>query len=642
MKRGVSGARRILCSAAIGVFFGLPGSRVAAQETGRIQGQIVDEDSGRPIPSAQVFVPGTSIGGLSNEAGRFLLLNVPAGEVTIRAELIGYEAAEQTVTVRAAELTQVDLTLSITALAMDELIVTGTGRPTERRRLSANVAVLSAEEIEAAPVSNITELLQGRVSGAQINAVSAQPGSAGLMSFRGPSSAMADQTPVIYIDGVRVDNARGIGADFGGEQTSALADLAVADIERIEITKGGAASTLYGADAASGVIQIFTKRGGVGGARVTARMEQGVDLPETKFIQDVDFVYPAEKFPELRKHPSWDPDFVKNRVLKNGHFQSYYLSAVGGSAELGYNVSGRVQNADGVQHDNTSTMYYLHSSIQGQLTESLRAEFSGSYVRHDFGRLPNGTTTTGVLTNIEVGDFMAFAKQDNLADALDVYYRQNIDETVDRYTLSSTLGWNPSSLFDGRFTVGLDKRVNEQRHVEDIDMIASSRAGAIEVRTRDFTGLTLDARGTFSYAAPLFTSTSTTVGFQGFREAESTVSAVGEDMALPGVVHFDAAALITADEDSREVFNGGLFVLQQAGIADQLFLEAGVRFDGNTAFGSNVSYQAYPKLGASFDLASAGLTPDWIGTLRLRANYGVTGKFPPPFLRDRKIGRAHV
>src|SRR5690606_20758455 len=66
-----------------------------------------------------------------------------------------------------------------------------------------------------------------------------------------------------------------------------------------------------------------------------------------------------------------------------------------------------------------------------------------------------------------------------------------------------------------------------------------------------------------------------------------------------------------------------------------LFLEAGVRFDGNTAFGSNVSYQAYPKFGASYDLASAGLTPEWMSTLRLRANYGATGKFPPPFQRDR-------
>src|SRR5690606_6306888 len=109
---------------------------------------------------------------------------------------------------------------------------------------------------------------------------------------------------------------------------------------------------------------------------------------------------------------------------------------------------------------------------------------------------------------------------------------------------------------------------------------------------------------------------------------------------LPGVTTFSSAARITASENSSAVFNGGFFVLQQAGIRDQVFLEAGVRIDGNTAFGSDVAFQAYPKVGASYDLASANMLPDWFNTLRLRGNYGVTGKFPPPFLRDRTFSAA--
>jgi len=610
---------------------------LAAAQTGTVQGQIVDASTGQPLPSAQISVEGTGLGGLTNNQGRFLILNVPVGQQTVRALLIGYSPEQATVTVAVGQTATLDFRLSSSALEMDEIVVTGTGRPTERRRLSAEVSVVGADQIAASAAGNVTELLQGRVPGAQISAVSAAPGTAGLMSFRGPSSAIADQTPVIYIDGVRVDNARGIGSSFGGEQTSALADLAVTDIERIEITKGGAASTLFGADAASGVIQIFTKRGRPGEARFTARVEQGVDLPMTKFVTDIDFTCPETNSTcaTARAHPSWDPNFVKNNVLQSGHFQSYYLSAIGGTDRVGYNISGRVQDSEGTQVKNASTMYSLTSSLQATLTESLTADFSGSYLRHNYSRVQNGSTTTGALTNAEVGDFLFFAGQDNLADAFDVYMRQDIDEFVDRFTFSSTLGYTPSSLLDLRGTIGVDKRVSEQRHNEAIDMVATSRNGRIQSNARDFTGLTMDFRGTLSYEAPMFTSTSTTFGFQAFRERARTTSVTGDNLALPGVTEFDAAAIITASEGFNEVYNGGFFLLQQAGIADQLFLEAGVRFDGNTAFGSNVSYQAYPKVGASFDLASAGLVPDALQTLRLRANWGVTGKFPPPFQRDR-------
>lgn len=636
MKHPMSKVRPILYgSLALLAFLLVPA--LASAQAGTVQGQVVDASTGQPLPSAQISIEGSGLGGLSNQQGRFLILNVPVGQQTIRAVLIGYTPAQSTVTVTAGGSSTVEFQMESSALEMEEIVVTGTGRPTERRQLSAEVSVVGQDDIQSSAASNVTELLQGRIPGAQINAVSASPGTAGLMSFRGPSSAIADQTPVIYIDGVRVDNARGIGSDFGGEQTSALADLAVADIERIEVTKGGAASTLYGADAASGVIQIFTKRGRPGEARFTARVEQGWDAPMTKFISDMEFTCPEDlgDCDVARAHPSWDPDFVKNNILQTTHQQSYYLSAVGGSDRIGYNISGRIQDGGGTQVKTGSTMYSLTSSLQAQLSDDLTADFSGSYLRHGYSRVPNGTTTTGAFTNAEVGDFLAFARTDNLAEALAVYHAQDIDESVDRFTLSTTLGYAPVEVLDLRGTIGVDKRVSEQRHNEQIEMAASSRQGRIATNQRDFTGLTLDFRGTLTYDVPGLTATSTSFGFQGFREQARTTNVTGDELALPGVREFDAAALVTANEGLTEVYNGGFFLLQQAGFADQLFLEAGVRFDGNTAFGSNVSYQAYPKVGLSYDMVSGGIAPDFFQAMRLRGNYGVTGKFPPPFQRDR-------
>src|SRR5690606_23144703 len=119
-----------------------------------------------------------------------------------------------------------------------------------------------------------------------------------------------------------------------------------------------------------------------------------------------------------------------------------------------------------------------------------------------------------------------------------VYHAQDIDEYVDRFTLSTTLNYRPASFLDLRGTVGVDKRVSEQRHNEHIEMIATSRNGAIITNGRDFTGLTLDFRGTLNYEVPGLTGTATTFGFQAFREQARTTSVQGQELALPGVREF--------------------------------------------------------------------------------------------------------
>ena len=264
----------------------------AAQTTGTIVGQVVDAQSGRPLLDAQVSVPGTGRGVLSNASGRFTLLNVTAGQMTVRVDLIGYTSQEQQVTVQSGQTAQATFRLAQDAISLEELVVTGVGKETERRKLSTSVDVLSAEEISQIPVTSVDQLLQGRVAGATVNAQSAQAGTASLINFRGTSSVFGSQTPVIYVDGVRVDNSQSTAAGTGGEQSSALADLLTSDIERIEITKGGAASTLYGSDAATGVIQIFTRRGRPGDARFTVRSEFGYDQPELKYMFDTPLAFP--------------------------------------------------------------------------------------------------------------------------------------------------------------------------------------------------------------------------------------------------------------------------------------------------------------------------------------------------------------
>ncbi len=99
-------------SFALALAIGWTPNHVAAQSAGTLVGTVTDAASQRPLEAAQVYIPGTGIGALTNAAGRFLLLNVPAGEYTLTAELVGYRSGEQTVTVGAGQSVQIDIGLA--------------------------------------------------------------------------------------------------------------------------------------------------------------------------------------------------------------------------------------------------------------------------------------------------------------------------------------------------------------------------------------------------------------------------------------------------------------------------------------------------------------------------------------------------
>jgi TonB-linked SusC/RagA family outer membrane protein len=618
-----------------------PVSEVRAQgSTGTITGVVRQATTNQPLSGATVTLQGTQRSAVTDQTGRYTLRNVPAGARTVRATLIGYESRTQQVTVAAGAEARADFGLPESAVALEGLVVTGQGTSVERRKLATAPDVISTEAIERAPVTDVGQLLQGRVTGATVQTTSAQPGQAPLVRFRGVTSIFGSQTPVIYVDGVRVDNSRGKGFGTGGEETSALSDLLASDIERIEITKGGAASTLYGSDAAAGVIQIFTKRGSSGKPTITTRIEQGYDTPETKFIKDVTFSFPEEQYPEFYANPGFNPDFVKDEYLKDGYFQNYYVGVSGGNEGATYNVSGRVQNSTGVQPKNEEAIYALRGGMQAFVGDNLRLDFTGNYTRNTFGRLFNGTAISDPLTALEVGDALFFSGAETLDEALRIFLLPDINEEVNRFTFGTTASYNPSPLFNSRFTVGVDYRSSEQRILEPTDFVVSSEQGEINRYNRNFTAVTLDYAGTLSYPREGRFTSDFTFGVQGFREDESQIFATGRNF-LPGSKEFDAAANITASEVNTELFNGGIFLQERVGLADRVFLEGGVRFDGNSTFGDDVKFKAYPKLGATYTVSDEPFFQDRFGgvvnALKLRAAYGEAGKPARPFDRDRTL-----
>ena len=606
------------------------GAAAAEAQTGVVQGQILDGASGRPLPNAQVLVAGSGIGQITNSSGRYVMLNVPSGEHVVRVTLIGYEGAERTVNVVAGRTVTADIELSSTAIALNEIVVTGVGAETTRRALGTSVEVLSAEDFELAPVQSIDQLLQGRVPGATISATSAQPGTGSLINFRGVSSVFNPQTPVIYVDGVRVDNDHATTFGTGGEQSSALADLLLSDVERIEVTKGGAASTLYGSDAATGVIQIFTKKGTPGAPRFTARVEQGIEQPELWNILDTRLI-----FPERVESGEVTETFMQDNYFKRGDLQSYYLGVSGGTADVTYSVGGRLEDRTGTQPKDGSTNYNLRGGMQASLGDDFTIEFSGSYVRHNFQRLYNGAAINDPLTTFEVGDALFFSGASDLHEALRIFLMPDIDEAVSRAIFAGGLRWNILEDLSAKLNVGLDHRTNGLRVVQPIGFTVDDPTGEITRRDRSFISASMDAGATYAWEnGSGWLGSTLTVGVQGFREDMSLINAYGRTFALPGTNDIDSAALITAYEGNVEVFNGGAYLDEQVSLWDKLYLGGGFRIDAGSSFGDNIDTELYPKATGSYIL-SDDLRIPLVNEFKIRVAYGETGKFPGAFLKDR-------
>lgn len=282
----------VVCVVATAGLLALDAAPAAAQATSSIRGRVVEANSLRPLSGVQVLLVGEDRGSLTNAAGEFLLLNVAPGEHQLTTEMIGYSSGTQTVTVAADEVAQVQFELAQQAIDLDEIVVTGTPGAVSKRSLGNSITRVDAVDIvQNASIGNAVELLQTKAPGVQILPNSGTPGAAADLQIRGASSFLGNE-PVIYVDGIRYNTSdlgqfapSGAGTtSFSAQTTSALNLIDPNDIESIEVIKGPAASTLYGADAAGGVIQIITKKGAYGSQplRFDVRLEQGVsewDLP---------------------------------------------------------------------------------------------------------------------------------------------------------------------------------------------------------------------------------------------------------------------------------------------------------------------------------------------------------------------------
>ena len=609
----------------------------AQAQGGSLTGRVTDTGTGVPIGSVQIYIEALDIGSLSQPNGNYLLLNVPPGTHSVTAQRIGYGTITQQVSITAGATVIENFALLEAVLALDEIIVTGAGQATERRRLGNVVSSVSSEAITAIAPTTTLDAIRTSVPGLIMFSGTSDANGASAIKLRGLSSVALSSEPVLYIDGVRVDNRppRAIGTG-GGRTNSRLADINPDDIERIEILRGAAAATLYGSEASAGVIQVFTKQGQLGAPSFNVRVSgRAFKLPHT---WAPNAAYDPATSTILTTDPLGD-------WSQTGWGTDVYLSASGGTGDFTYFISGDLDRERG---------FWVAEDIQyqGGLTANLGLQLSDKarlQTNVRFNRIQNDYPAaiiegpdygfSALLSDPRLigegnrpwGEF-SWRRTHDLAVENSQY-----DRTVDRLVMSTRLQYEFSDAVTGSVQVGLETTAdgNTEWWAPFDPTLNPAGRGDREIRRATARVATLDASLAWETSMGSRLTFSTVGGVQAFQDKRDNFSSFVRLFPPGGVELIQAGTDIrNVNESFEEETTGGLFLQEQIGIDDNLFITVGGRVDGSSTFGDDLGLQFYPKAAISYGIPESVL-PGWLTQARPRFAVGQSGNQPDAFDSDR-------
>ena len=601
----------------------------AAQEPGRITGQVTNEGSGASLGEVQIFLTDSGIGTLTRQNGRYVLLNVPPGSYEMRAERIGLGSMTAQITIAAGETVVQDFILTEEALGLDEIVVTGTAGAARRREIGNTIAQINVAEIPDRPVL-VSDILQSQAPGLEVYG-GGGIGQAKIIRLRGQSSVQLSNHPLVYIDGVRIRSdplpdanpPDRRGGRSGNIAVSPLDNINPADIERIEVIKGSAATTLYGTEASAGVIQVFTKRGTAGAPAWTAEVKAGSEWSR-KFGVDT---------------PGADPYINMGPWLCTGPFScgeyhpgspftlDYSLSVRGGRNDLQYFVSGGFLDQQGYVTNDTQKKYHTRANFTFTPAANLRIDWNTAYSNNILTMTNGQNNAQGITLNAFRAERNYFGTGDPAV--LNELMDQQLDQDVERLSTGATITYEPLDRLTNRLTVGYDWTNQEHRNLRPYAW-RQVPEGSLLNNTFQNRVLSFDYVGTYTFDLTSSIGSSFSWGGQAIGDDDRMVEGFGENFPGAADPTLNSAALTQSFELRSKIWNAGFFFQNVFDISDRYFITVGTRVDGNSAFGKGFGLQVYPKVSGSWILSDESFWPD-LGEFKLRAAFGQSGRAPGAF-----------
>ena len=645
------------------------GFQLLQAQTQKVTGTITSSDDGMPVPGANIIVKGTTLGTITDIDGHYVLA-APSSATILEYSFVGLKTQEVSIDGRSV----IDVVLEADHFNLDEVIVSGVASGTPRKKLSVSVAKVSEKQLQQAPASSAAGALQGKVAGVTVVQASGTPGSAAAIRLRGATSIRGNSAPLIIVDGVQIEGT--------------LADIAVDDIQSMEVVKGAAASALYGSKAGNGVVVIQTKRGkglAKGQTIVTVRGEYGTsqlakEMPvaqhhayqlsddwasETRYTKYANTtIYgdlPSQTNPDsvgilLTGSLLGDDDHYLDNpfgtysdhlddFFAGGAYSTLYASVMSNMEKTNFNVSfedshqgGIVTMVDGYKRQN------FRFNIDHRFTDKFSVTISNLYARSEtdnssldfFGLLHLTPDMDLYRNNIDGSPYYLLVDQFGTTDN-PLYPIDNTDNTSNRsrFLGAYSFFYHPTNWlsFDGTYSFEKqDNRGSFYRPYGYLTRGSYNSGGTKGSMSKSYgTELTQAAQITANLNKQFgdFT-TKAKVSYRWEDDTWSGFNTGSNDFAVRGVPDFSA---IDQDKAYNGSYTGQTVAENIFGIVDVDYKAKYIgsflyRYDGASQFGANERWQSYYRVSGAWRISEDFSIPG-ISELKVRAAHGTSGQRPP-------------
>ncbi|HUQ19173.1 MAG TPA: SusC/RagA family TonB-linked outer membrane protein [Gemmatimonadaceae bacterium] len=656
-----------------------------AQEPARISGTVTT-DAGQAVPGATVFIEGMGIGTATNSEGRYTF-DVPAARasgqtVTITARRIGYRAVSRQVPLRGS-ITQ-DFALSANPLNLGDVVVTGAGTVTSVEKLGNVRNSVDSVTIQKSNETNIVNALAAKAPNVNVTSQSGEPGASSYIQIRGNRSIQTTGQPLFVVDGVPIDNRTIATLDTTGGTVASnrASDINPNDIESVEILKGAAAAAIYGASAGQGVVLINTKSGRPGPTKYSLKSTFSTDevthavplqtIYGQGFGQETDYLPGTTSCGEpgcRAGSTSWGPKLAAStpvydhfgELFRKGMTSDVTLSASGGNERTLFYLSGTRTDQRGIMKGPNNEYARTSGRLKAshRLTDRFNVGGSLSYVDDRGEFIQRGSNTSGLLLGA-----LRTPPEFNNAEYLDpefglhrsyrypnptstsqsaptgrgydnpffVLFRDTNTGKVGRTFGNVTADYTASDWLTLKETFGVDYYADGR--LESLPLTSSSYPPG-RVNRLDITNLILDnnllatASKTFSKNLAGTLTLGNNVNSVHFNQ----LFAQGSDLIAPAPLQLNNTIptnLVNTEYESL-VHTQSYFGQATLDLFNQVFLTAGLRNDGSSAFGASEKRHWFPKASIAWNFTEAMNLGSAVPSGKLRLAYGETGQQPPVY-----------
>lgn len=664
----------------VGLFMSLTLTLSAQERT--VSGKVTSAEDGTALPGVNVVIKGTTVGTVTDIQGNYKL-NVPSGNTSpaLVFSYIGLNTTE----VAIGERNIVDVSLGLDVTQLNEVVVVGYGTQL-KQDLTGNIAKVSGDVIQNLSVTTFEQAMQGRAAGVLVTQQNGKLGQGLNIRIRGSSSISAGNEPLYVVDGMIINNDNLSGTDAA---TNALADLNSNDIASLEILKDAAASAIYGARAANGVVLITTKRGKAGKTNFTANYQFGSSKPtrNREFLNSAQYVElmresaynndladgydpinnPAD-YPDswlefwegymdyLGGHTDWrtletNTNWEKEAYQK-ANFNSFDFTASGGTDKTTFYFGGGLTDQDGILIGNSFRRISGRLNLDHKATDKL-----------SFGMNVNIANTI----NDRVTDDNEFSTPLQLVAQAPITPVRDADGKLYDNSLNPSMSYYPATveLENAEFTTRVFRNIvatnatykisndlrlvgeygfdlltqNESRYQNEFTEVGRAVGGYGRSRWTQVFNSTVRALLILDKNIDKH-SINATFGTELLEKRIDFQDAQGQGFPIPNMKKLTSAATPvslagTLNEESYTSF----YARANYKFNEKYLFSLSGRMDGSSKFSPDNRYGFFPAASAGWVLSQEGfmssLTP--VSFLKLRASYGLTGNASIPDYRYLRL-----